>query len=460
MSTSLFDRKSQAPAPAPKAPPAETPAPTDPPAPEHSPSASVPTPEPPDEEEASQVTLIAPIDHGEGPEDETPPESSGPIAVPVPTHGSAPPAGPDLDAAGSYDDLFGKTIFRRIEDAAVRRTSEDDEPHEDPPTSAPPESETGGQQPREQATESATPSPLSSADPSGQTGPEPSAQVEPVSSTDASASIGAEFIDWVPGVGRAAPEIAHTAARRASEAPPPDPVYPQVHLPQRPPAPPPRPSPGAAAPGQGAQGPGGPPQPGSGPLRPSGPPQPPAVASSPSAAPPGTGGAAPESNRPVMAAGQPTGGVVALPGLVCVNGHANSPERSRCRTCQAPLLGETRTVARPPLGTVDISTGASFVLDRTAIIGRRPRASRVSGNDVPQLITVPSPQQDISRSHLELRLEGWHVVALDMGTTNGTTLFRLGMEPMRLRTREGVVLYDGDQLDLGDGIHIQLREAA
>ena len=149
---------------------------------------------------------------------------------------------------------------------------------------------------------------------------------------------------------------------------------------------------------------------------------------------------------------------MALPGLVCANGHANSPERSACRLCAAPLSGPTRTVARPPLGAVVVSTGEGFVLDRTAVIGRRPRASRVSGSDVPQLITVPSPQQDISRSHLELRLEGWHVVALDLGTTNGTTLHREGYEPLRLRAREGVVLHDGDLLDLGDEVHLTYGE--
>lgn len=115
---------------------------------------------------------------------------------------------------------------------------------------------------------------------------------------------------------------------------------------------------------------------------------------------------------------------------------------------------------RPPLGYVDISTGTRFVLDRSAVIGRRPRASRVSADDVPQLITVPSPQQDISRSHLELRLEGWHVVATDLGTTNGTTLMRPGMEPVRLRSGEGVVLGEGDQLDLGDGIRLMMRGMA
>lgn len=149
-----------------------------------------------------------------------------------------------------------------------------------------------------------------------------------------------------------------------------------------------------------------------------------------------------------------------LPGLVCANGHPNAPERGACRDCGAPLSGETRAVTRPPLGTVLLSGGGRFVLDRTAIIGRRPRASRVSGNDVPQLITVPSPQQDISRSHLELRLEGWHVVAIDLGTTNGTTLHREGYEPVRLRPREGVVLHDGDHLDLGDDVHLTFGERA
>jgi pSer/pThr/pTyr-binding forkhead associated (FHA) protein len=84
----------------------------------------------------------------------------------------------------------------------------------------------------------------------------------------------------------------------------------------------------------------------------------------------------------------------------------------------------------------------------------------VSVHDVPQLVTVPSPQQDISRSHLELRLEGWHVVALDLGTTNGTTLHRPGHEPLRLRAREGVLLRDGDLLDLGDDVHLTYGEKA
>ena len=170
-------------------------------------------------------------------------------------------------------------------------------------------------------------------------------------------------------------------------------------------------------------------------------------ASSPSVAP-----------LPTSPAGVP--GEVSLTGQLCPQGHANPPERDRCRTCGAVLTGPTRTVRRPPLGVALLSTGGRIVLDRSAVIGRRPRASRVSAHDVPQLVTVPSPQQDISRSHLELRLEGWHVLATDLGTTNGTTLHRPGYEPLRLRPREGVVLHDGDLLDLGDGVRVRFGERA
>src|SRR5699024_2687482 len=341
----------------------------------------------------------------------------------------------------------------------------------------------------------------STTDHPGQEAPAPRAATGTVPSAETVAepepeesSAPSEFIDWVPGVGRTAPEIAQTAARRGSAPRPAESAYPQVHMAERPPAPntgsrpaPVRPATpnGQAGPlpqhgapmmsgaagqhvGCSAQAPSAPPQP----HRPMDPGAAGAQVGYPGphgAHPPHSGGpphgAPPLSphhgQRPAPStAGPGTPGALALPGLVCGNGHANSPERAVCRVCHAPLQGPTRTVARPPLGTIWTSYGERVVLDRTAILGRRPRASRVSAQDVPQLITVPSPQQDISRSHLELRLEGWHVVAIDLGTTNGTTLHRAGFDPARLRAREGVVLRDGDALDLGDGVHLRYGEKA
>lgn len=483
-------------------------------APGPSPVASTPTPPPPDEDDDSPVTLVAPIDQDEvAAEESASAPTSAPAPAPAPAQAQSGAAdstasaaslgfGSDLDATGAYDDLFGKTVFRSIEDAAVRRTEEDEHDEEDESTPA----AEGSSQDAEDA----------AAEPERDEDDQPETLGQPATPTAeaASSAIGGEFIDWVPGVGRAAPEIAQTAARRASQPAPAQPAYPQVHLAERPPAPvtgPPRavpptygsapvtredlgfaqqpgtpslqapsgqPSgpqqfgaafPGTQAPGsqhqpameirQGASGASGRSASAPHPVAPSGPP-PMAAPTSAGQAPAGpshpqhanTGSAAPAPQAPSRA--------VMIPGVLCPNGHANSPERRECRACRGPLEQSTRTVQRPPLGYVDISTGTRFVLDRSAVIGRRPRASRVSADDVPQLITVPSPQQDISRSHLELRLEGWHVVATDLGTTNGTTLIRPGMEPVRLRSGEGVVLGEGDQLDLGDGIRLMMRGMA
>ncbi|KRA25033.1 hypothetical protein ASD65_11805 [Microbacterium sp. Root61] len=111
----------------------------------------------------------------------------------------------------------------------------------------------------------------------------------------------------------------------------------------------------------------------------------------------------------------------------------------------------------PAPGRIVLSTGQEFVLDRTVVIGRRPRSTRVTGTDLPHLVAVDSPQQDISRSHLELRVEGDSILATDLHTTNGTILHRAGAEPVRIHPGEQIVVVDGDLLDLGDGITVTLH---
>lgn len=114
---------------------------------------------------------------------------------------------------------------------------------------------------------------------------------------------------------------------------------------------------------------------------------------------------------------------------------------------------------RPPApGRLLLSTGQVLLLDRTVVIGRRPRSTRVTGTDLPHLVAVDSPQQDISRSHIELRVEGDAIVATDLHTTNGTTLHRAGAEPMRLHPGEATVVVPGDVIDLGDDITVLIEE--
>ncbi|WP_194409737.1 FHA domain-containing protein [Microbacterium cremeum] len=128
---------------------------------------------------------------------------------------------------------------------------------------------------------------------------------------------------------------------------------------------------------------------------------------------------------------------------------------SEAPTSSVPPLAPPRP--RSP-GRLRVSNGQVVALDRTVVIGRRPRSTRVSGTDLPHLVAVDSPQQDISRSHVEVRVEGDSIVATDLRTTNGTTLRRAGSDPVRLHPGEGTVVVPGDVLDLGDGITVAVEE--
>jgi hypothetical protein len=105
-------------------------------------------------------------------------------------------------------------------------------------------------------------------------------------------------------------------------------------------------------------------------------------------------------------------------------------------------------------GRIRVSTGQVVELDRTVIIGRRPRSTRASGDSMPHLVAVESPQQDISRNHLEVRPEAGSVVVIDLHTTTGSTLLRPGADPVRLHPGEQTLVLSGDVVDLGDGVTI------
>lgn len=107
---------------------------------------------------------------------------------------------------------------------------------------------------------------------------------------------------------------------------------------------------------------------------------------------------------------------------------------------------------------IRVSTGQVVPLDRTVIIGRRPRSTRSTGDTLPHLIAVDSPQQDISRSHLEIRPESGAIVVVDLHTTNGSVLLRPGSEPMRLHPGEQTVVISGDTIDLGDDVTVLFED--
>ncbi|PTT68309.1 hypothetical protein DBR22_06910 [Arthrobacter sp. HMWF013] len=385
----------------------------------------------------------------EGPEPSQP-EAPASFAGQVPAH----------ELTGSYDHLWEKTVVRRIEDAAVR-----DEPEEeDPAYAAMPAAEN-------QQAENQSPENQPAENQSAQ-----NAQAEPQASgsgsgaADESAASGSE-----PG-GPAAAQ----AFSGFSMAPMPDPSGP-------PPAPRPEP---AAAPSPGGLidsvpwRTGGTSSSAVQPPSPFNPPPAPAAPTSASIPTPAPGNAdisgqaagpadfdpdhdgetimksdlAGVSARPapVREPGAAVGPLVLA--RVCERGHANPPTHAQCAVCRSPLPADAVQVARPRLGRMRVSTGELVDLDQSLVIGRQPSVSRVQGGGMPRLVQVASPSGDISRSHVEVRLEGWHVMLCDLKATNGTVLVREGQPPRRLAQNEMAILLDGDIAELGDDISLRFEE--
>lgn len=166
--------------------------------------------------------------------------------------------------------------------------------------------------------------------------------------------------------------------------------------------------------------------------------------------PPAASGAAP--------GGGPLAGGPLVLARVCAAGHANPPTNGQCSTCGSPLPDVAVQVPRPRLGQVRLSTGEVIGLEESLVIGRQPSVSRVQGGAMPRLVQVASPGGDISRSHIEVRLEGWHVMLCDLKATNGTVLVREGQPPRRLAQNEMAIVLDGDVAELGDDVSLRFEE--
>jgi hypothetical protein len=230
-------------------------------------------------------------------------------------------------------------------------------------------------------------------------------------------------------------------------APPPPPPGPPVQPMQSPPPPPPQPMQSAPPP---PPQPSQPPQPP--PPQPSQPPQPPESAAGPEA----TMGRS--LLRALIAAqepGPPPGPTVHA--VHCPNGHLNPAHASSCRACGAPVLDEPPvTVPRPVLGALRLSTGDIIPLDRGVLLGRNPKPA--AGPDADRhVVRVPSPTGDISRAHTEIRLDGWHVLVVDLNSTNGTVVVLPGRAPERLRPNEPRPIEPGTVVVLSDEVSFRFE---
>ena len=152
-------------------------------------------------------------------------------------------------------------------------------------------------------------------------------------------------------------------------------------------------------------------------------------------------------------------------------GQPQPPEESvwgQPLSAEVPQWGEpgpeqATSVTARPVARLQFAHGDVVDVDCAILIGRAPEARRFSSTDQPRLVTVPSPNQEISSTHLEVRpgagVDHGTAVVTDMGSTNGTVLVQPGGGPEDLEPGVPVPLVPGAIIDLGDGMTIQVLHA-
>lgn len=107
---------------------------------------------------------------------------------------------------------------------------------------------------------------------------------------------------------------------------------------------------------------------------------------------------------------------------------------------------------------LELSTGGQELLDQPLVIGRAPSATALGGGKIPRLVTMTTPNQDISRTHAQISVEGGTVVVTDLHSSNGTIVILPGRPAQKLREGETTVVIPGTVIDLGDGATLTVRE--
>ncbi|HEY0215372.1 MAG TPA: FHA domain-containing protein [Cellulomonas sp.] len=131
-----------------------------------------------------------------------------------------------------------------------------------------------------------------------------------------------------------------------------------------------------------------------------------------------------------------------------------APGRS-ATTGALPLPAPAPTASAPRLL---LSTGEVVPVDRPVLLGRSPQPERAPAGA--RLVAVPSPEQDISRSHAQVHVEQDRVLVTDLYSTNGVTVASGPLPPRRITAGEPVAVGSGDVVDLGDGVTFTVEPGA
>lgn len=121
-----------------------------------------------------------------------------------------------------------------------------------------------------------------------------------------------------------------------------------------------------------------------------------------------------------------------------------------------PTVEAPEPVVAPRRFAVRVGPGDSIGLEVPILVGRRPAPPRVESGALLRLVTVSSPEQEVSSTHLRIEQSGDAVVVTDLRSTNGTVVVRPDGDTSRLRPGESTVVLSGTVVNIGDGNIIEI----
>jgi pSer/pThr/pTyr-binding forkhead associated (FHA) protein len=125
-----------------------------------------------------------------------------------------------------------------------------------------------------------------------------------------------------------------------------------------------------------------------------------------------------------------------------------------------PGSARSPAVSRRPVARLVFPSGEVVDVDCSVLVGRSPDSHRFGGDHPSRLVMVPSPHQEISSTHLEIRpgtgADHGAAVVVDLGSTNGTVVVQPGLPAEDLQPGIAVQVVPGAIVDLGEGVTIQV----
>nr|WP_249776852.1 FHA domain-containing protein [Leifsonia sp. C5G2] len=132
------------------------------------------------------------------------------------------------------------------------------------------------------------------------------------------------------------------------------------------------------------------------------------------------------------------------------------PERPAFAAADEP---DVAPVPAPQAFSVLLSDGRREPLSAPVVVGRAPSVTAVPSLRGARPVTLTSAEDDISRSHVAVAVEGDSVVVTDLHSRNGTMIVLPGKSPQKLRSGEPTTVVLGTVIDLGSGATLTVEAA-